>query len=113
MRERSFFKRADWVLWTFLALFPLIVYLLNFGENPVFTSFHELIASIGINDEFIAYQVIDAFIGVEGYLPVIDNPDIIAYLTYFAMCAIAHLVVDILSFFPTLCHDMVDHFWSK
>lgn len=106
MRNRNFFKRADWVVWTILALAPLIAYYLALrgGIDTPFVTYLEQFV-LYVNNPI--YDGLSAVFGVDGLLPVMTVP-MLAMLTNFVIAGIAHLFVDFMLSIPRMAHELLN-----
>lgn len=116
MRKRTMSAIADHLYWLFVALLPLVCYLIQFlsyeltsvtDSLPTFLSFMQ---SFGISTDSVIYSVLDDLFGASGILPMFSagSNAVLLYLSYFVMVQIIHLAVDFLVFIPRLSHKWME-----
>lgn len=102
--------------WLLLALMPIIMYLCMAGAQPSedIITFAEMMSTklqfTSVNN--IIYSTIWGVFGTGGTLPILTE-GLAAYLTYYIIIELAHLVVDVLIFIPRLAQGWISSFTRR
>lgn len=116
MKKVHILDVIDNLLWIFLAILPVICYLV-YSSNDVVSSTALLSFSDYVSEKlgfFVPWSnvITETFTGVfgqNGVFPILSD-NVVMFLTYFCVIELAHLVVDVLLFLPRLFHGWMDHF---
>lgn len=116
MTKRTFHYIVE-ASWLFLALFPVILYLVaarNTGGTDMLTFSQIMSEKLGFftSSSNIIYTSLDGVFGAEGVLPILTD-SLTAYLSYFIVIELAHLCVDVLVFIPRLAHNWLDTYTRR
>ena len=102
--------------WLLLALMPIIMYLCMTGAQPSedIITFAEMMSTklqfTSVNN--IIYSTIWGVFGTGGTLPILTE-GLAAYLTYYIIIELAHLIVDVLIFIPRLAQGWISSFTRR
>lgn len=105
----------DRVVWWFIALLPLLLLLLG-AVNRVPVSVETILQQLGfdVTTNNIIYTGLTDLFGASGrFLQMSASSSFIAYATYFIMCNLMHLIIDILLWLVDWCHDMLKGVFRK
>lgn len=114
-KENSFFCKFDLVLWTFIALLPVLWYGLFIFHSAgtestvTFMSFIQDKFGFFVSFDNVISQSIKGIFGESGTFPIF-NDTLISYFTYFIVVEILHIVVDVLCFIPRFAHKLMTKF---
>lgn len=115
MIKKNVFKIADWLLWTLLALLPLIVYLFEFiavsgmTTAPTVTSFADVVSRFVAPDSSnVIYTLLSSVFGSSDIAIGQLSTPLLQYFTYFVIIELVHFVVDFALFIPRWALKLMD-----
>lgn len=116
MTKRTFHYITE-VGWLFLALLPVILYLVaarNTGGTDMLIFSQMMSEKLGFftSADNIIYSSIHDIFGPSGTLPILTDA-LTSYLAYYIIIEIAHLCVDVLLFIPRIAHSWMDAYTRK
>lgn len=108
MRKKTIKYGLDKILWLFLMLLPLLLFAIqahHFGIESM-TILDVFQSGLGFDmTEGIIVDAVNAFIGSDGYIPLIDSVNIIPYyIQWLCVVVIVQIVYDVMMFIPKLAH---------
>lgn len=114
MRKKTIKYGIDKILWLFLMLLPLLLFAIqahHFGIESM-TILDVFQSSLGFDlTDGIIVDAVNAFIGPNGYVPLIDSINIIPYyIQWLCIVVIVQLVYDFLMFIPKIAHKYMHKF---
>lgn len=111
MRKKTIKYLCDNVLWYLIYLLPLIfavVHWYKIGVVDIAGVFalggFELVA------DNIIFTCLNSIFGATGVVPLFADTGLLLYFSYFIICWIVHLAVDVLLFIVRWSHSMLDGF---
>lgn len=110
MRIKKLKFLFDNFMWYLIYLMPLILLVINWacaGTTSLATIFNNAGLEI-VSNNFIFTGLVDIFGANSSILPIFTNNDLLMYFSYFIMCMIIHIFVDVLLFIPRYCHKLLD-----
>ena len=117
MRKKTFVMILDRVIWAFIALLPVLAFLLvplgysinGSGTSLTLPLFADVLGQFVINDSNFVYTCLDDMFGANGVIAFFElNSPILLYFSYFIIVEIMHLFVDFILFIPKLAHKWLD-----
>lgn len=112
MRKSTVKCLCDNVFWSLIYLLPLIVLFGVTFETGTFVSLSQAMSNLGLEifTDNVVYNSLSSIFGVDGVLPLFQNTDIIAYMSYFISTMFLHLFVDIILVLPRYAMNLFDGF---
>lgn len=110
MTKKNLFKCIDTIFWLFIALFPLLVYVIQCinGTPGNFVTFINNLG-FGISTENIIYTTLHTIFGVGGgMLELVVDTGILVYATYFVTIMLIHFIIDMLLVIVRWGHNLLD-----
>ena len=115
MTKKNVLRIADWLLWTLLALLPVIVYLFEFiavsGMNtaPTVTAFADVVSRFVAPDSSnVIYTLLSSVFGSSDIAIGKLTTPLLQYFTYFVIVELVHFVVDFALFIPRWALKLMD-----
>lgn len=115
MTKKNVLRIADWLLWTLLALLPLIVYLFEFiavsGMNtaPTVTAFADVVSRfVAPDSNNVIYTLLSSVFGSSDIAIGKLTTPLLQYFTYFVIVELVHFVVDFALFIPRWALRIMD-----
>lgn len=115
MTKKTVLRIADWLLWTLLALLPVIVYLFEFiavsGMNtaPTVTAFADVVSRFVAPDSSnVIYTLLSSIFGSSDIAIGKLTTPLLQYFTYFVIVELVHFVVDFALFIPRWALKLMD-----
>lgn len=110
MRKSNCLCFFDIILWFLIYSLPLLVILFCSFKGDI-VSISSAFSSLGLNvvsDNIVYTALVDLF-GSSGVLPLIADNGILLYFSYFIICNIVHLAIDVLLFIVRLSHEFLEN----
>lgn len=115
MTKKNVLRIADWLLWTLLALLPVIVYLFEFiavsgmTTAPTVTAFADVISRfVAPDSNNVIYTLLSSVFGSSDIAIGILTTPLLQYFTYFVIVELVHFVVDFALFIPRWALKLMD-----
>ena len=115
MTKKNVLRIADWLLWTLLALLPVIVYLFEFiavsGMNtaPTVTAFADVVSRfVAPDSNNVIYTLLSSVFGSSDIAIGKLTTPLLQYFTYFVVVELVHFVVDFALFIPRWAMKVMD-----
>lgn len=115
MTKKNVLRIADWLLWTLLALLPVIVYLFEFiavsgmTTAPTVTAFADVISRFVAPDSSnVIYTLLSSVFGSSDIAIGKLTTPLLQYFTYFVIIELVHFVVDFALFIPRWALKLMD-----
>ena len=111
MRKKTIKYLFDNVLWYMIYLLPLIFALIHWSTIGVLdlSSIFALGGFSLVADNFV-FVCLNSIFGAGGVVPLFAGSGLLMYLSYFIICWLLHLAVDVLLFIVRWSHSMIDGF---
>lgn len=115
MTKKNVLRIADWLLWTLLALLPVIVYLFEFisvsgmTTAPTVTAFADVVSRfVAPDSNNVIYTLLSSvFSSSDVAIGKLTTP-LLQYFTYFVIVELVHFVVDFALFIPRWAMKLMD-----
>lgn len=111
MRKRTIKYLFDNIFWYLIYMLPLIFALIHWFKIGVLDI--ESIFALGgfglVADNFV-FTCLNSIFGASGVVPLFADSGLLMYLSYFIICWLLHLAVDVLLFIVRWSHSMIDGF---
>ena len=114
MRKRNVSYLIDKLFWTLICLLPLLAWLIVIARTGQLTSLVDVMTDVHLlplMNNSIFTTLSDIF-GAHGVVPLIQNPDILLYMSYFIGVALIHLLVDFVLFIPRIAMNWLDNLYK-
>ena len=115
MTKKNVLRLADWLLWTLLALLPLIVYLFEFIAVSGMTTAPNVTAFADVVSRFVApdsnnviFTLLSSVFGSSDIAIGKLTTPLLQYFTYFVIVELVHFVVDFALFIPRWAMKLMD-----
>lgn len=115
MSKKNALRIADWLLWTLLALLPIIVYLFEFiavsgmSTAPTVTSFADVVSRfVAPDSNNVIYTLLSSVFGSSDIAIGKLTIPLLQYFTYFVIVELVHFVVDFALFIPRWALKLMD-----
>lgn len=115
MTKNNVLKIADWLLWTLLALLPVLVYLFEFiavsgmTTAPTVTAFADVVSRFVAPDSSnVIYTLLSSVFGSSDIAIGKLTTPLLQYFTYFVIVELVHFVVDFALFIPRWALRIMD-----
>lgn len=115
MTKKNVLRIADWLLWTLLALLPVIVYLFEFiavsgmTTVPTVTAFADVISRfVSPDSNNVIYTLLSSVFGSPDIAIGKLTTPLLQYFTYFVIVELVHFVVDFALFVPRWALKLMD-----
>ena len=115
MTKKNVLRIADWLLWTLLALLPVIVYLFEFiavsGMNtaPTVTAFADVVSRfVAPDSNNVIYTLLSSVFGSSDIAIGKLTTPLLQYFTYFVVVELVHFVVDFALSIPRWAMKVMD-----
>ena len=115
MTKKNVLRIADWLLWTLLALLPVIVYLFEFiavsgmTTAPTVTPFADVISRfVSPDSNNVIYTLLSSVFGSSDIAIGKLTTPLLQYFTYFVIVELVHFVVDFALFIPRWALKLMD-----
>lgn len=112
MRKRNISFLFDSLFWFVISILPLICFVIMLWHNGVNgITLTTAINACGLDiftNNFI-FDGLESLFGVDGVLPLFNNTDLLAYLSYIIGVSLCHLAVDVLLFIPRFAHKLMNN----
>ena len=115
MTKKNVLRIADWLLWTLLALLPVIVYLFEFiavsgmTTAPTVTAFADVVSRFVAPDSSnVIYTLLSSVFGSSDIAIGKLTTPLLQYFTYFVIVELVHFVVDFALFIPRWALKIMD-----
>ena len=111
MRKKTIKCLFDNVMWYLIYLLPLIFamfYWSNSGVLDIASVF--TLGGFGLVADNFVFTTLNSIFGVNGVVPLLADTGLLMYFSYFIICYICHLAVDVLLFIVRWSHGMIDSF---
>lgn len=115
MTKKNVLKIADWLLWTLLALLPVIVYLFEFiavsgmTTAPTVTAFSDVVSRfVAPDSNNVIYILLSSVFGSADIAIGKLTTPLLQYFTYFVIVELVHFVVDFALFVPRWALKLMD-----
>lgn len=111
MRKKSIKCLFDNFMWYLIYLLPLVfavIYWFKTGVlalDQVFT-----LGGFGLVANNFVFTSLNSIFGSTGVVPLFADTGLLMYFSYFIICMIVHLAVDVLLFIVRWSHNMIDNF---
>lgn len=109
MRKRTIRHLFDNIFWYLIYSLPLILMLLHWfklGTTDISSIF--ALAGLELFADNIVFNSLSALFGINGLLPLFASNGLLMLLSYFIICWLVHLAVDVLLFIVRLAHNWMD-----
>lgn len=111
MRKKTIKTLFDNILWYVIYLLPLIFAILHwFKLGTIDISSVFVLGGFELFSNNIIFTALSSLFGSAGVLPLFAGDGLLMYLSYFIICWIVHLAVDVLLFIVRWSHKMLDGF---
>ena len=110
MTKKNVFKLVDTLFWLCIALFPLVIYIIQSinGTPADFTTFLGNLG-FGLSTNNIIYTTLETIFGVGGgMLELTTSTGILMYGTYFITIMLLHFIIDMLLVIIRWGHCLLD-----
>lgn len=115
MTKKNVLKIADWLLWTLLALLPVIVYLFEFiavsgmTTAPTVTAFADVLSRfVAPDSNNVIFTLLSSVFGSSDISIGKLTTPLLQYFTYFVIVELVHFVVDFALFIPRWALKLMD-----
>lgn len=111
MRKRTINHLFDTIFWYLIYLLPLIfsiIYWIKFGILDIANIF--TLAGFDLFANNIVFNSLNSIFGSIGIIPLFNGTGILMYLSYFIICMVVHLAVDVLLFIVRIAHNWIEGF---
>ena len=115
MTKKTVLRIADWLLWTLLALLPVIVYLFEFiavsgmTTAPTVTAFADVVSRfVAPGSDNVIYTLLSSVFGSSDIAIGKLTTPLLQYFTYFVVVELVHFVVDFALFIPRWALRIMD-----
>lgn len=109
MRKRTIKYLFDNIFWYLIYMLPLIfsiIYWAKFGTLDIGNIF--TFAGFDLFANNIVFTSLNSIFGATGIIPLFNGTGILMLLSYFIICWIVHLAVDVLLFIVRLAHNWME-----
>lgn len=112
MRKKTVKCLCDNIFWYLIYLLPLIIFAIYSFQNGTFVPLTDCMSAIHLDifSNNVIFTSLQSLFGTSGIMPLFNNADILAYLSYFVSVFIVHLAVDFLLFIPRFAMSLLDKF---
>ena len=109
MRKRTIKCLFDNIMWYLIYLLPLIFALIHWSK--IGTLDIAGVFALGGFELFadnIVFTSLNSIFGATGVIPLFSGSGLLMYLSYFIICMLVHLAVDVLLFIVRLAHNWME-----
>lgn len=109
MRKRTINHLFDTIFWYLIYMLPLIfaiIYWSKFGSLDISNIF--TLGGFSLFANNIVFSSLNSIFGPTGIIPLFNGSGILMYLSYFIICMIVHLAVDVLLFIVRIAHNWIE-----
>lgn len=109
MRKRTIKCLFDNIFWSVIYMLPLIFAIIHwFKIGVIDLSSVFALGGFELFADNIVFSSLNSIFGASGIVPLFADSGILMYLSYFVICMIVHLVVDVLLFIVRLAHNWME-----
>ena len=109
MRKKSIKCLFDNFMWYFIYMLPLFFAILHwFKLGTIDLASIFTLGGFELFADNIVYTSLSSIFGSAGIIPLFSGTGLLMYLSYFIICMLIHLAVDVLLFIVRLAHNWMD-----
>ena len=111
MRKKTIKHLFDNFMWYLIYLLPLIFAIIYWCKTGVLDIANVFtLGGFGLVADNFVFTALNSIFGSAGVVPLFADTGLLMYFSYFIICYIAHLAVDVLLFLVRWSHNMIDDF---
>ena len=111
MRKRTIKCLFDNIFWYLIYSLPLLLMLLHwFKVGTIDISNVFAISGLSLLSDNVVFVGLSNLFGANGVMPLFASDGLLLFLSYFVICWLVHLAVDVLLFIVRLAHSWLDGF---
>ena len=111
MTKKNAMKVIDTLFWLFIAIFPILVYLITRINATEIITFETCLTNLGfgVSTTSPIYTTLNTIFGVGGgFLELTTSTGLMLYATYFVTVMLLHFIIDILLVVVRWGHNLCD-----